>query len=66
MNNWNVELAYGISFTVTGVNANTKEEAIAKAREMVEDHATILTHAHVDEGDLEYNACTFCQQSNLI
>lgn len=66
MKNWNIELAYGIGFTVIGIEADTKEEAIAKAREMVEEHTTILTRAHVDEGDLEYNACTFCQQSDVI
>lgn len=66
MKNWNVELAYGIGFTVTGIEADTKEEAIKKARERVEDHTTILTHAHVDEGDLEYDACTFCQKSNVV
>lgn len=42
MSKWSVELSYGIGFTVSDIEAETREEAIEKAKHLVEDGTTIL------------------------
>lgn len=59
---WNVELCCGIGFTVTGIDADTEEQAIESAKSLVLDGTTILTGIHVSEGDLEYDQCTYIKE----
>lgn len=68
MKKWDVELSYGIGFSVTGISAETREEAIKKARSLVEDETMIISTRTVDEGDLEFESVSYCaeSQSNLI
>ncbi len=58
---YDVELCCGIGFTVTGVEADTQEEAITKAKDMVLNDTNIMTGPQVDAGDLEYDQCTYIQ-----
>lgn len=62
MAKWDVELCCGIGFTVTGVDGNTREEAIENAKKLVLDNTTLLTDSKVDPGDLEFEQCTFIQK----
>lgn len=63
MKNWNVELSYGIGFTVSGVKANTKEQAIEKAKHLVEAGTDIITRATVEGSGLEFDQCSFVQEA---
>lgn len=58
---WDVELAYGIGFTVTDIEANTREEAITKAKAIVGE-TTIMEGPQVIAGDLEFDQCTYTKQ----
>lgn len=58
---WDVELFYGIGFTVTDIEANTREEAITKAKAIVEE-TTIMEGPQVSAGDLEFDQCTYTQE----
>lgn len=67
MNKWSVELSYGIGFTVSGIKAETKEEAIEKAKHLVEDGTTILPFDNsVDESGLEFDMVSYVQADNTI
>lgn len=59
---WDVELSYGIGFTVTGVEAQSKEDAVRKAKALVED-TDINTGIQVDAGCLEFDQCTYARQT---
>ena len=62
MGKWSIEMAYGIGFTVTGIEADTKEKAIEVAKTYVEDEVSIISTAcdvYVDAGDLEFKDVTF-------
>ena len=67
MNKWSVELSYGIGFTVSNILAETQEEAIEKAKRLVEDGTTILPFDNsVDESGLEFNMVSYVQADNTI
>lgn len=57
---WDVELSYGIGFT--GVEAQSKEDAVRKAKALVED-TDINTGIQVDAGCLEFDQCTYTRQT---
>lgn len=59
---YDVELSYGIGFTITGVEAESQDEAIKKAKALVEQ-TDISTGPQVDAGCLEYDQCSFIQHS---
>lgn len=59
---WDVELSYGIGFTVTGVEAQSEENAIRKAKALVED-TDINTGIQVDAGCLEFDQYTYVRQT---
>ena len=61
MAKWDVELSYGIGFTVQGVDAGTREEAIKKAKRLVEDYTDITTGRQVDASCLEFESVTHTQ-----
>lgn len=61
MAKWSVELCCGIGFTVSGVEADTRTEAIEKAKQMVLDGTTILTGKQVEENGLEYDRTAYIQ-----
>ena len=64
---WDIELSYGIGFTVTGVPAATKEEAIHKARNLIENGTTILPFdGSVDDRGLEFEQVTYVQEKLTI
>lgn len=58
---WDVELSYGIGFTVTDIEAGTREEAITKAKAVVEE-ITIVEGPQVSTGSLEFDQCTYTQE----
>lgn len=67
MNKWSVELSYGIGFTVSDVRAKTREEAIQKAKNLVEHGTTILiSESCVDERGLEFDSVSYTQIDNTI
>lgn len=57
MARWNVELSYGIGFSIDGVDAVTKSEAIRKARDLITDETTVMTPVGVSGGDLDWEEC---------
>lgn len=63
MDKWCIELAYSIGFTVSGIEANSKEEAIEKAKNMVND-AVVISDVGVDEGDFEFQQVTYVTTEN--
>lgn len=58
MDKWCVEMAYGIGFTVSQIEARSKEEAVMKAKELI-DNTNILTDIFVDESGLEFEQLTY-------
>lgn len=64
MKKWDVELSYGIGFTVSGIQAETKEQAIKKAKRQVEKDVSVLTFGSIDEGGLEFNAVTYAKSKD--
>lgn len=65
MAKWDVELSYGIGFTVQGVDAGTREEAIEKAKHLVEEHTDITTGRQVDAGCMEFENVTHVQMEGV-
>lgn len=64
MKKWNIDMAYGLSISVSGIEAETRDEAIEKAKELVEKEVDINTlDEHVDAGSLEYDQCTFIKEA---
>lgn len=63
MAKWNVDLVYGIPFTVNGIEADSRNEAIEKAKKAVEDNTEIMTGHMVDAGCLEYDQCSYSEQT---
>lgn|GEM_PF-3785084 len=64
MKQWNIELSYGIGFSVTGISAENEAEAINEARKIVERGTTILLYdGTVDERGLEFECVTHIQQN---
>lgn len=62
MKKWDIEMTYGIGFSVCGVVAETQDEAIQKARHLVEQGTTVLPFDNsVDERDLEFEQVTYIQ-----
>ncbi len=51
-------MCYGLNICVEGVEANSLEEAIKKAREMVEDNRD----EYVDLSELEYESTTYTSE----
>lgn len=67
MSKWSVELSYGIGFTVSDIEAETREEAIEKAKHLVEDGTTILPFDNsVNENGLEFDMVSYAQVDNTI
>ncbi len=67
MNKWSVELSYGIGFTVSNIQAETQEEAIEKAKHLVENGTTILSFDNsVDESGLEFDTVSYVQVDSTI
>lgn len=67
MNKWSVELSYGIGFTVSNIQAETREEAIEKAKDLVEKGTTILPFDNsVDESGLEFDSVSYVKMDNTI
>lgn len=67
MNKWSVELSYGIGFTVSDIRAETREEAIEKAKHLVENGTTILPFDNsVDESGLKFDSVSYVQMDNTI
>ncbi len=58
MSKWTIEMCYGLNICVEGVEANSLEEAIKKAREMVEDDKG----EYVDLSELEYECTTYTSE----
>ena len=48
-------MCYGLNVSVEGIEAETYEEAVAKAQEMVEEYKT----EYADISDLEFEAVTY-------
>lgn len=66
MGKWEIEMAYGIGFSAE-VEANNREDAIEKAKNLIEDGVTILPFDNsVDAGDLEFETVTYAQESLVI
>lgn len=59
MKKWSVEMSYGVGFTVTGIEAETKNQAIETAKEIIEDDVSIVCGSHIDCSDLEFEQTTF-------
>lgn len=55
MKKWTIEMCYGLNVSVEGIEAETYEEAVAKAQEMVEKDKT----EYADISDLEFEAVTY-------
>lgn len=62
MNKYDVEMAYGFGVTVSGVLASSPEEALAKAKQKVEEEISILDGANVDAGGIEYECPNFIRE----
>lgn len=62
MKKWDVELSCGIGFTVTGVEADTKENAIKKAKHLVDSSVSIMAGPGIEEGSLTFEQCSFAKQ----
>lgn len=59
---YDVELSYAIGFTVTGVEAESREDAIRKAKALAEE-TNITTGIQVDAGCLEFDQCSYIGRS---
>lgn len=63
MEKWDVEMAYGINFSVQ-VGASSQEEAIEVARALVEKGTTVLSLDNaVDESGLIFQEVTFISEN---
>ena len=58
MKKWSIDMCYGLNVSVEGVEAETYEEAITKAREMVEDDK----EEYADMSDLEFEAVIYIKE----
>lgn len=57
MKSYDIQMNYGIRFTVEGIKAGTQEEAVRKARKIVEEGITILPYdCSVDVGNLGFES----------
>lgn len=65
MKKWDVELSYGIGFTVSGIYAETKEQAVKKAKRRVEKDVSVLTSGSIDEGGLEFEMATDIRETDV-
>lgn len=64
MKKWDIEMSYGIGFSVSEIIAETKNEAIQKARHLVEGGTTILPFdGSVDGRGLEFEQVTYIQEN---
>jgi hypothetical protein len=62
---YDIDLAYGIGFTVSGIDANSHEEAIKKARNIIAKDITILNGRDVDAGDLEFEGVNYISGNTI-
>lgn len=63
MKKWDIEMAYGINFTVQ-VGASSREEAIAAAKTLIEKGTTVLPFDNsVDESGLAFQEVTFVKEN---
>lgn len=63
MKKWDIEMAYGINFSVQ-VEASCREEAIEAAKTLVEKGTTILPFDNsVDDSGLMFEGVTFAKQN---
>lgn len=63
---YDVELTYGIEFRITDVEADSRDEAIEKAKVLVEKTDITTAKSQVNAGALEYNQCSYIQESLSI
>ncbi len=64
MNNWSVEMLYTAGITVANIQAETRDEAIEKAKKIVECETRILSIPTVDVRNLEFDQVTYVQQES--
>lgn len=65
MGRWCVEMAYGIGFTVD-IRAKNREEAIEKAKLLVQGTTILPFDNSVEERGLEFQGVTYAQESLVI
>lgn len=61
MSIYDIEMSYGFGVSVA-VEANSKDEAIAKAKELVSEYVSINDGFTVDCGDAEFEQVNFIQK----
>lgn len=47
---WCVEMCYGVGFTIYNIEADTRHDAIEKAKEKVKKETSILEHGYNNSG----------------
>lgn len=63
MEKWDIEMAYGINFSVQ-VEASSRDGAITAARALIENGTTVLPFDNaVDENGLTFQGVTFVKQN---
>lgn len=62
MTKWDVELVFNAPFTVTGVEAETEEEALETAKKCVIQGTDMTTDRLVEAGHLEFDMCSYIRQ----
>lgn len=61
---YDIEMVYGIGFTASNIEANSRKEAIKQAKEIIENEITILDVKNVDVSNLEFEEVTFVSNQN--
>ncbi len=64
MSKWNIELSYNMGFTVSGIEAETQEEAIDKAKYLVESIEIISCESAVEERGFEFDTVSYVQKED--
>lgn len=58
MSKYDVEMVYGVGVSLK-VDADTEEDAIKKAKQIVEDEVSVIDGIDVDTGDMEFEQVTY-------
>lgn len=63
---YSVEMSYGLGVTVENIEANSREEAVEKAKKMVDEEVSIIDGMNIDIGDLEFDQVTYVSEDLRI
>lgn len=65
MKKWDVEMSYGIGFTISGIEAETREEAIEAAQRAINEDVNVsdISEHCIECGGFEFEQVNFVQEA---